>query len=80
MALRSIRDMVKRYYGNAGVVGNKKSTHSLRHSAITNAICKGASPMQVQAMARHQSFDTTLNYYHEVARLDNPAEDVISYE
>jgi integrase/recombinase XerD len=80
MALRSIRDMVKRYYGEAGVIGAKKTTHSLRHSAITNAIRKGASPMQVQAMARHQSFDTTLNYFHEASRLDNPAEDLISYD
>jgi integrase/recombinase XerD len=80
MALRSIRSMVKQYYGEAGVIGEKKTTHSLRHSAITNAIRKGASPMQVQAMARHQSFDTTLNYFHEASRLDNPAEDLINYE
>lgn len=78
--LTSIRKIVKGYYGSAGVVGNKKTTHSLRHSAITNAIRKGASPMQVQAMARHSSFDTTLNYFHQTSRLDNPAEDVISYE
>lgn len=80
MALRSIRAIVKAHYATAGVVGNKKTTHSLRHSAITNAIRKGATPMQVQAMARHQSFDTTLNYIHEVGRIDNPAEDLISYE
>lgn len=79
MALRSIRAMVKQRYQDAGVVGDKKSTHSLRHSAVTNAIRAGATPLQVQAMARHQSFDTTLNYYHEVGRLDNPAEDLISY-
>jgi len=60
-------------------VGDNKTTHSLRHSAITNAIRNGASPMQVQAMARHSSFDTTLNYVHEVDRIDNPAEDLISY-
>lgn len=62
------------------MVGNAKTTHSLRHSAITNAIRRGASPMQVQAMARHASFDTTLGYYHEVSRLDDPAEDLIHYE
>ena len=37
LGLRSIRGMVKRRYQDAGVVG-KKTTHSLRHSAITNAI------------------------------------------
>lgn len=36
--------------------------------------------MQVQAMARHTSFDTTLGYFHEESRTANPAEDFISYE
>jgi integrase/recombinase XerD len=80
LALRSIRHLVKRHYRAAGVVGATKTTHSLRHSAITNAIRNGASPMQVQSMARHASFDTTLGYFHEVSRLDDPAEDLIAYD
>jgi integrase/recombinase XerC/integrase/recombinase XerD len=79
LSLRAIRYMAKERYQAAGVVGDKKSTHSLRHSAITNAIRNGASPMQVQAMARHASFDTTLGYIHSVNRIDNPAEDFIKY-
>jgi len=79
LSLRAIRNMAKERYQAAGVVGDKKSTHSLRHSAITNAIRNGASPMQVQAMARHASFDTTLGYFHAVNRIDNPAEDFIRY-
>ena len=80
LGLRAIRGMVKRRYQDAGVAGEHKTTHSLRHSAITNAIRQGATPMQVQSMARHSSFDTTLGYYHEVSRVDEPAEDVIRYE
>ena len=80
LSLRGIRGMVKDHYHAAGVVGDAKTTHSLRHSAITSAIRGGASPMQVQAMARHASFDTTLGYYHEVGRVDNPAEDAIAYD
>jgi site-specific recombinase XerD len=76
---RSIREIVTGHYKKAGVVGADKSTHSLRHSAITQAIKAGASPMQAQAMARHASFDTTLGYIHEVNRLENPAEDLIEY-
>lgn len=81
LSLRAIRHMVKERFEAAGVAdpGNTKTTHSLRHSAITNAIRQGGTPLQVQAMARHSSFDTTLNYYHEVGRLDNPAEDLICY-
>ena len=79
LSTRAIRGIVKARYRAAGVVGPDKSTHSLRHTAITQAIKAGASPMQAQAMARHQSFDTTLGYIHEVNRLENPAEDLIHY-
>jgi len=79
LSLRAIRDMVKTRYNLAGVVGDKKTTHSLRHSAITSAIRNGATPLQVQSMARHASFDTTLGYIHTVNRIDNPAEDLIKY-
>ncbi len=75
----AIQQMTKARYQEAGVVG-RKTTHSLRHSAITSAIKNGGTPMQVRAMARHQSFDTTLGYFHETSRLDNPAEDLVSYE
>lgn len=80
LSLRAIRHMVKERFVLAGVVGRAKTTHSLRHSAITNAIRGGATPMQVQSMARHQSYDTTLGYFHEVSRIDSPAEDLIDYE
>lgn len=80
LSLRGIRGMVKGRYHEAGVVGAGKTTHSLRHSAITSAIRGGATPMQVQSMARHSSYDTTLGYYHEAGRLDNPAEDAIAYD
>ena len=79
LSLKAIRDLVKARYLAAGVVGDKKTTHSLRHSAISNAIRNGASPLQVQAMARHASFNTTLGYIHSVNRIDNPAEDLIKY-
>ena len=78
MTTRAIRGLVKKAMAQAGIVGNK-STHSLRHTTITTAIKRGATPMQVQAMARHASFDTTLGYFHETARLNNPAEDLIEF-
>jgi site-specific recombinase XerD len=79
LSTRAIRGMVKQRYEEAGVVGINKSTHSLRHSAISTAIRNGAEPLQVQAMARHKSYDTTLGYYHELKRTENPAEDLITY-
>lgn len=71
--------MIKARYRQAGVAGNRKTSHSLRHSAITNAIRHGGTPLQVQALAGHASFDTTLAYFHGEARTANPAEDLISY-
>jgi len=80
LAPRSVRQIVKGRYREAGVVGDRKTVHSLRHTAITSAIRNGATPMQVRQMARHDSFDTTLIYIHEAARVGDPAEDYISYE
>jgi site-specific recombinase XerD len=80
LTTRAIRAMVRDRFDAAGVVGRRKSAHSLRHSAITSAIRHGAKPMQVQQMARHESFDTTLGYYHEEGRTADPAEDYVRYE
>ena len=80
LALRSIRSLVKERFERAGVVGESKTTHSLRHSAITSVLKNGGTPFQAQSMARHSSFDTTLNYVHEVGRLENPGEDLINYD
>ncbi len=80
LSLRAIRAMVKQYYRVAGVHGERKTTHSLRHSAITNAIRHGAPVQKVRAMARHASIETTMIYYHELDRIENPAESFIRYD
>jgi site-specific recombinase XerD len=79
LSLKGIRDMVKSRYNQAGVVGDKKTTHSLRHSAITTAIRNDATLLQAQSLARHKNPDTTIGYIHAVNRLDNPVEDMIRY-
>lgn len=79
LSRRAIRGLVKQRFREAGVVSKGKTAHSLRHSAITSAIRNGATPRQVQRMARHRSFDATLSYYQEVGRTADPAEDLIAY-
>ena len=80
LSLKSVRRMVKGYYKAAGVQDNgKKTTHSLRHTAITNAVLHGAPVHKVKSMARHASIETTMIYYHEVDRLEDPAEGYIDY-
>ncbi len=79
LSLRAIRGIVKAAYKAAGVVGKNKTTHSLRHTAITTAVKRGAPIQKVQAMARHANISTTMIYYHETDRIENPAEEFIRY-
>lgn len=78
LCLRAIRGIVKKYYSLAGIVGNK-TTHSLRHTAITKAISAGVPIQKVKGLARHSSIETTMIYFHELDRLEDPAEAYISY-
>ena len=93
LALRSLTETIKDKMIEAGIMldpmlkpkkdkykHSRKSVHSLRHTAITNALQNGATPLQVQQMARHSSFDTTLNYHHSSDRLLTPAELLINYD
>lgn len=59
--------------------GGRKSIHALRMTAITKASMAGASPIQVQFLGRHKSFDTTLRYIAPLDRISKPAEDLIVY-
>ena len=79
LTLRAIRFIVKDAYRKAGITSERKTTHSLRHTAATAAIRGGATPLRVKSMLRHRSMDTTLIYYHEFDRITNPAENHISY-
>jgi integrase/recombinase XerD len=74
-----VRIIVYRRKLSIGILSPRKTTHSLRHTAISNAIRNGAQPLQVMSMARHGDFRTTQTYYHETGRLQHPAEDLIVY-
>lgn len=79
LSRRGIRAAITGRYRAAGIVEPTKTTHSLRHTAITTAIRNGATPQQAQAMARHKRTETTMGYFHDHDRLTAPAEDLISY-
>lgn len=78
LSMRGMRQIVKDYYGKAGVIG-KKSVHSLRHAAASNSLRHGAPLEKVKSMLRHASLDTTMIYIHEIDRETNPAEAFINY-
>lgn len=78
LSMRGMRQIVKSYYGKAGVIG-KKSVHSLRHAAASNSLRHGAPLEKVKSMLRHASLETTMIYIHEIDRESNPAEAFIDY-
>jgi len=79
LSLRALRDIVKTHMINAGIDDSAKTTHSLRHTAITNVILHGGSIQQAQTLAGHVNSATTDIYIHAVDRLQNPAENLIDY-
>jgi len=79
ISLRAIRHIVTGYYRAAGVVGDNKTTRSLRHSFASNAARNGAPVQKLQSAMRHASIKDTMIYYHEMDRLTNPAEGFVDY-
>ncbi len=79
---RQLRGIVKAAFKRAGVVSQPaqpKTTHSLRHTAITAARRNGASLEEAQMMARHASIVTTQIYDKSIDRLEKAAERHIRY-
>ena len=79
LTTRSISRIVKQAMRAVGLDSRRLSAHSLRHTAITLAILGGATPVQTQAMARHSDLNTTMGYYHNLARVEAGAEKCISF-
>lgn len=74
-ARRMIGDLRK----SAGVYTPNKTSHSIRHSAATNALRNGKSVRNVQAMLGHTNMATTMIYAHEIERVADAAEQSINY-
>jgi len=71
--------MVKDLYRQAGIRDPRKTTHSLRHSLVTNLICHKVPAVKIMTVTRHRSLDTLLAYAHEVDPDDDPAEAYVDY-
>lgn len=74
LTTRTIQRIVKGLYVNNGIVSDKITTHSTRHTAITLSVLNGASIQQAQSMARHKDINTTMIYFHNINRLEDNAE------
>lgn len=79
LSLGAIRKIVKDHYAAAGIVDGRKTTHSLRHTAITTYIRATGNPIGAKRLARHASIETTMIYVHEADRFADPPEAHIDY-
>jgi integrase/recombinase XerC len=75
---RSVSRVIKRALINSGFISNKLTAHSLRHTAVTLALLSGIDLQEVQQFARHLNITTTQIYAHNLERLNNESEFVIS--
>lgn len=74
MSTRSISRIAKQSMTQAGITSPHITAHSLRHTAVTFALLGGATPQEVQAMARHADISTTMIYAHNLDRMAAQAE------
>ena len=53
------------------VRGETETAHSLRHTAVTQALIAGQTLQEVQQFARHSNINTTLIYAHNLENEKN---------
>ena len=79
LTTRSIRRLVKNQLRKAGLVSEKLSAHSLRHTCATIALGNGADVVSVKDMLRHTNINTTMIYIHSLDRIKKGAERFVSF-
>lgn len=78
MTTRSLSRICKGAFINAGIVSNRITAHSLRHTAATINLLNGGTPEETQQLLRHQNPATTQIYSHALERGDNVSENRIT--
>jgi integrase len=61
---RLVPDRFLEALAEAGIEGQIRAFHDVRHTALTNLAASGASPIAVMATAGHRSMQTTKQYVH----------------
>lgn len=74
LSTRTVSRIVKDCFLKNGIISNRITAHSLRHTAITLALQAGATIQEAQALGRHANINTTMIYAHNLNRVANAPE------
>jgi len=78
LTTKSISRITAEHLKQAGLKSEFLTAHSLRHTAITQALEKGATLQETKQFARHSSINTTLIYAHNLDKKNNPCSSLIA--
>ncbi len=78
LSTRTISGLVKEKLKEADLNSTRLTAHSLRHTAITLSLIGGSTLQEASQFARHTNVATTEIYAHNLQRIANPCEGIIS--
>ena len=78
LTTRSISRIIKTSLSRIGIVSDRITAHSLRHTTATLNLLNGGTLIETQELLRHQNINTTMIYTHLIDRINNASEQRIS--
>lgn len=78
MTTRSVSRVAKEHFIDVGLVSDKITAHSLRHTAATLNLLNGGTVEETQQLLDHSNINTTLIYSHALERARNNSEQRIA--
>lgn len=79
LTTRSLSGLMKRHLQEADLNSSRLTAHSLRHTAITLSLLGGSTLQEASQFARHANIATTQIYAHNLERIANPCETIVSH-
>lgn len=78
LTTRSISRIVKDTFVSVGLISDRLTAHSLRHTAATLNLLSGGTLEETQQLLRHTNINTTMIYLHHLEREKNNSEQRIT--
>lgn len=78
LSTRTVSGLVKDSLVKTGLNSSRLTAHSLRHTAVTLSLLGGSTLQEARQFARHSNIATTEIYAHNLERMANPCEGIVS--